>query len=158
MIRGLLSMYQNESARRFSKKVTGNSTSPAVTWPILSDYLAESFEKNSLVLGVGRNLEWTSPSCVESWADFARVVFAGIYPILQTFERRACISRVDVASRKKCSIDRIQERTQKSFYRCAFILIFVYRRIVNYAINDGWPLSDHRAAFPKWDYAFVVFT
>lgn len=135
MIRGLLSVYQNESARRwFSSKVTENSTSPAVTWPILSDYLAESFEKNSLALGVGRNLERTSPSRVESRVDFGRVVFASnIWFSKLSRETRVHLPHGYRVAKKKGvrSIEFGNEFGKVSFYS-ARILIYVCRRIVNY--------------------------
>jgi len=125
------------------RKFTENSTNPAVTWPILSDYLAESFEKNSLALGVGRNLKRTSSSRVES-ESILLGSFSFEQPILQTFEN-VCISCVGIASRK--SVWSIEFR---KVFTVRVISIFVYIHcIVDYAIID-WPLSNHRVAtFPK---------
>lgn len=145
MIRGLLSVYQNESAWRwFSRKVYRELDEPS------SDLT------NSIRLPCWKFREKLASS--GSWpksranefiprrirVDFARVVFVWTADS-PNFRKRVRLPR-GYRITEKCLIDRIQ----KSFSQCAlYRYSSTIHCTVDYAIID-WPLSNHRvAAFPK---------
>lgn len=144
-------MSQHDASTRGKLQETRQAR--AVTRPILSDYLAESFGEKLIALGAGQNLEEMYPrSCrVESRSQ----LFPLDHSNPSDFEKQdanpvARLHRIREYTNVRSSAHEIgiNPCSKLIFQECYL------------ADGDSLLAAIHRnhRAFPKWNYAFVVFT